>query len=54
MSYFNRHVLIIKLLKMFQPICKFQVAKLLSCKETTFFKKTIIIIIIIIIIITRL
>ena len=30
MSYFNRHILIIKLLKIFQPICTFQVVKLLS------------------------
>ena len=37
-SYFNRHVLIIKLLKMFQPICKFQIVKLLSWKKTTFKK----------------
>ena len=36
MSYFNRHVLIIELLKMFQPICKFQVVKLLSWKKNTF------------------
>ena len=42
MSYFNRHVFIIELLKMFQPILKFQVVKLLSWKETTF--KVIIII----------
>ena len=33
MSYFNRHVLIIELLQMFQPICKFSVVKLLSWKE---------------------
>ena len=38
MSYFNRHVLIIELLKMFQPICKFQVVKLLSWKKNTFKK----------------
>ena len=36
MSYFNRHVLIIELLKIFQPICKFQVVK--YEKETTFKK----------------
>ena len=35
MSYFNRRFLIIELLEMFQPICKFQIAKLLSWKETT-------------------
>ena len=32
-SYFNRHDLIIKLLKMFQPLCKFQVVKMLSWKD---------------------
>ena len=36
MSYFNRQVLVIELLKMFQPICKFEVVKLLSWKETIF------------------
>ena len=35
MSYFNRRFLIIELLEMFQPICKFQIVKLLSWKETT-------------------
>ena len=39
MNYFNRHVIIIELLKMFQPIRKFQVVKLLPWKENTF-KKT--------------
>ena len=38
MSYFNRHVIIIELLEIVQPICKFQVVKLLSWKETTFQK----------------
>ena len=36
---------------MFQPICKFQVVKLLPWKKTTFKKKIITVIIIIIIII---
>ena len=53
MSYFNRHFLIIKLLKMFQPILKFQVVKLLSWKETIFNVIIIIIIIINMIIINK-